>query len=432
MTGACRGGEEWVAVFEGLRGRSVWIETYGCPYNHGDSAKLVEILKHHGAMIAGSAGEAEAVILNTCTVVGPTERRMLRRLAALRDRELYVTGCMAVIQPEAIKAVCTPILILPDVIHELYRDIGTVAQCSVGIVQIAKGCTGRCTYCITRRARGPLESFPRKGILAQVRSLVGAGACEIRLTAQDVSAWGCDIGESFPGLLEEAAQIPGRYRIRVGMMNPATVRDQAAEVAEAFRSGHIFSFLHLPVQSGSDAILERMGRQYTVAEFEDVIRIFRSRVPHLTVATDMIVGFPGESVEDFSASVSLIRRIKPSKVNVTRYSQRPFTIPVPERGFPESVVKERSRAMNACAEEVYSRINAGRIGETVPFMVTEILRRGSVMARSPDYTGILLHEDLPSGFAGQAVLTRDRKYFFTGTRVITGTGVLAGPAFFEE
>ena len=402
---------------DALYGRSVYIETYGCRYNFGDSAKLVEILQHHGGRIVEDPDEAEAVIINTCTVVGPTERRMLRRLAGFRDRDLFVTGCMPGVQREAILAVCSPTIISPESIHERYRSVGTVAGGGVGIVQLAQGCAGSCTYCITRFARGPLKSFSEEEILAQVRAFVAAGAGEIQLTAQDVSAWGLDSGRSLPELLVALDGISGSHRIRVGMMNPATVRGKASDLIEAFSGEHIFKFVHLPVQSGSDAILSRMGRGYTVAEFEEIVRLFRNRYPGLTLATDVIVGFSGETPADFSASLDLIRRVKPAKVNVTRYSQRPFTPLAKEKDYPDHVKKERSRTMNAVAEEVYTSLNAARLGKTVPFTVTETLRKGSVMARSSEYTGIVLCEDLPVGYSGSAILRQDRKYFFIGERV---------------
>ena len=128
----------------------------------------------------------------------------------------------------------------------------------------------------------------------------------------------------------------------------------------------------------------------------------------------MIVGFCGETPADFSDSLELIRRVKPAKVNVTRYSRRPFTSLAKEKDYPDHVKKDRSRIMNTVAEGVYASLNAAQIGKTRPFVVTETLRKGSVMARSPEYTGIVIRENLPVGFSGQAILGQDRKYFFLG------------------
>jgi len=400
-----------------LRSRRVFIETYGCRYNFGDTAKLVEILRDQGCTIAYCPEDADAVIVNTCTVVGSTERRMLRRLSALRDHELWVAGCMPAVQRDAIFTVCTPSIISPETIYERYRQIGTVAPGSIGIVQLAHGCTGTCTYCLTRFARGPIRSFSAEEICGQVRASVQAGAAEIQLTAQDVSAWGSDTGNSLPTLLAAIDAVPGRHRVRVGMMNPATVLPVLDELVDAFAGDHIFRFIHLPVQSGSDAVLGWMGRRYTVAEFEEIVAAFRKRFTDITIATDMIVGFPGETEEDFSASLALLRRVQPGKVNVTRYSRRPFTPIAGEKDFPDSVKKNRSRHMEDCAGEIYAKVNAKYLGTEVPFLVTETVREGSVMARSPGYLGIVINEDLPVGSEGRVILKKDRKYFFIGKRV---------------
>jgi MiaB-like tRNA modifying enzyme len=406
-----------IQILETFRDRSVYIETYGCRYNFGDTAKLIEILKCKGSTLVDSAEAADAVIINTCTVIGPTERRMLRRLSRFREYDLYVTGCMPEVQREAIFAVCTPTILPSKTIHEAYRSVKTAAGGGVAIVQVAQGCVGRCTYCLTRIARGPLKSFTAEEILAEILAHENTGTPEIQITAQDVSCWGRDIGKSLPGLLKGVGDLPGRFMIRVGMMNPATVKGILDDLVDAFTSDRIFKFVHLPVQSGSDAVLDRMGRGYTVADFEEIVATFKKRYPKITLATDMIVGFPGETREDFSESLELIDRVRPNKVNITRYSQRPFTPLSSKEDYPDWIKKDRSRIMNSRAEKVYASINAGCLEKQVPFLVTETIKKGSVMARSPNYLGIVINENLPVGYEGQAILKKDQKYFFIGQRV---------------
>ena len=399
---------------ERLALRSVFIETYGCRFNFGDSAKLVEVLKAAGSTIVEVPEDADSVIINTCTVVGPTERRMLRRLSFFRDRDLYVTGCMPAIQRDVILSVCSPTIIPPEEIREAYRGIGKVSCGSSGIVQVAKGCVGQCTYCITRAARGSLMSYGTEEILGQVRAFAGGGTPEIQLTAQDVSSWGRDTGKSLPDLLQSIGSTAGDSMIRVGMMNPATIMGILDDLVDSFESDTIFKFAHIPVQSGSDKILDLMKRGYESADFERVIGAFRKRYPNFTLATDVIVGFPGETDEDFSRSCELIEKIRPNKVNITRYSKRPFTDVFSDYDFPDSVKKDRSRKLNVIAEKMYRSINKPLIGTTVPFIVTEKIREDSVMARSHGYIGIVLNENLPPGYRGNAVLKKDRKYFFIG------------------
>jgi len=407
-----------ITILEKFRDQRVYIETYGCRYNFGDTAKLVEILKNKNCLIVNSAKEADVVIINTCTVVGPTERRMLRRLSLFREYDLYVTGCMPAVQREAIFAVCTPTILPSEVIHEAYKSISTVAGGGVAVVQVARGCVGKCTYCLTRIARGPLKSFSENEIRAEISAHSNAGTPEIQITAQDISCWGRDIGKTLPALLRTLDDVPGRFMIRVGMMNPASVKGIIDDLVDAFAGDRIFKFIHLPVQSGSDAVLERMGREYTVADFEEIVAMFKKRYPEITLVTDMIVGFPGETHEDFSESLDLINRVRPNKVNITRYSPRPFTPVSSEKDFPDRVKKDRSRMMNSQAEQVYVSLNEGYLEKQVSFIVTETIKKGSVMARSPNYLGIVINEHLPVGYEGQAILKKDRKYFFIGQRVI--------------
>lgn len=324
---------------------------------------------------------------------------------------------MPEVQWEAFFSVCTPTLILPEKIREEYRNTMTVAKGGPGIVQIAQGCLGQCTYCLTRFARGPLKSFTKEEILSQVQTFVCSGIPEIQLTAQDVSAWGRDCGSTFPELLAAVGDMPGRFIVRVGMMNPTTVNYCLDDLVDAFSGDRISKFVHIPFQSGSDAVLTRMGRQYTVLECEEIVAAFRKRYPDITIASDLIVGFPKETETDFSMSCDFIDRVGPNKVNITRYSSRPFTHISSEKEFPDSVKKDRSRILNTRVELLYGVLNRPLLGTVVPFIVTEIIQKGSVMARSPNYTGIVLNENLPVGFESRAILEKDRKYFFIGKRV---------------
>jgi MiaB/RimO family radical SAM methylthiotransferase len=407
---------------EDLWDKRVYIETYGCTYNFGDTEKLTKVLLRQRCTIENSADNAEAVIINTCTVVAPTERRMLRTLAGYCNRELFVAGCMPVVQDEKIRAVCNPHIITPDEIHAAFRRLECPVLDSTGIVQIARGCLGECTYCITRKARGRLTSFSMEEILSQVAAAAGAGIPEIRITAQDVSAWGKDMGSSLSELLSGISRIPGNFYVRLGMMNPATVKPILSGLLDAFSGGKIFRFLHLPVQSGSDRVLARMGRGYTANDFIRICDAFRTRFPDITLATDIIVGFPGETEEDFLQSLAIIERTLPNKVNVTRFSKREMTDIAIEKDFTDYLKKKRSRMLLSHAERVYHRVNAGWLGKELSFVVTERLRKGSVVARAPNYIGIVLQESLPVGYRGHARLREDKTYYFTGD-LISGTTV---------
>lgn len=357
------------------------------------------------------------MVINTCTVIGATERKMLRRMAAFADRDLYVTGCMPLVQMELIRSVCTPHVIRPDEIHERYGGVDSRGAGAIGVVQVASGCVGRCSYCITRLARGRLKSAPAEEVLDAVRSLVASGAYEIQLTGQDVAAWGLDLGESLPGLLQEIAEIPGRFAVRLGMMHPASVLGILDALIDAYASDKVFRFLHLPVQSGSDAVLERMQRGYRAADVVGIVDAFRERYPDMMISSDFITGFPGETDEDFRQTVDLLWRAAFVKVNITRYSRRPGTPAAALKNLPERVRTERSGALLRQANRIYDRYNERWIGRETPVVATEKHAPGSTVCRNPCYLNVVVEEDLPFGFSGRAVIVENRRHYVVGELV---------------
>lgn len=409
-------GESFAITIEDLQGKRVYIESYGCTYNHADARRLEAILEGLGCTLTGP-DEADAVIINTCTVIGATERKMLRRLAAFAGRDLYVTGCMPLVQMKLIRSVCTPHVIRPDEIHERYGGVGSRGAGAIGVVQVASGCVGRCSYCITRLARGRLKSAPAEEVLDAVRRLVASGAYEIQLTGQDVAAWGLDLGESFPNLLQAIGDIPGRFAVRLGMMHPASVLRILDALIDAYASDKIFRFLHLPIQSGSDAVLERMQRGYRAADVVGIVDAFRKRYPDMMISSDFITGFPGETDEDFRQTIELLRRAAFVKVNITRYSRRPGTPAAALRDLPERVRTERSGALLRQANRIYDRYNERWIGRETPVVATEKNAPGSTVCRNPCYLNVVVKEDLPFGYSGKAVITENRRHYVVGELV---------------
>lgn len=371
-------------------------------------------------MRVGRPEEADAIIINTCTVIEATERKMLRRLALFADRDLYVTGCMPIVQMDRIRSVCTPHVIHPDEIHERSGGVGTRGAGAIGVVQVASGCLGRCSYCLTRFARGRLVSAPREAILDAVRGLVASGTYEIQLTGQDVAAWGLDRGESLPGLLRDIAEIPGKFAVRPGMMNPAAVLGILEPLVDAWESEKIFRFLHLPVQSGSDAVLERMQRGYRAADVVRIVDTFRERFPDMMISSDFITGFPGETDEEFSRTLDLLRRAAFVKVNITRYSRRPGTPAAALKDLPERIRKDRSRMLLAEANRIYDAYNERWLGHVTPVVVTEKNAPGSTACRNPCYLNVVVNEDLLFGFSGQAMITGNRRHYVTAELVPPG------------
>lgn len=394
-----------------LRDKTIHVESYGCTFNHADTEKIVAVAERQGC-VQVPPEEAECIIINTCTVVGATERTMLRRIRAFAGKEIVVTGCMPVVQRDLLLETDPTLhLILPEEMYLTCPEVGAMTDPHTGVVQTGTGCLGSCAYCITRAARGPLKSFSADAIVSEVERLAALGAYEIQLTGQDVSAWGMDIGQDLAYLLERIAGAKGDFRLRVGMMNPATAGRIIDRLAPAFAHEKIFGFVHLPVQSGSDAVLASMNRGYSASVFEDVVAAFRKEIPDVRVSTDIIAGFPTEGCRESDETLEMISRVRPTKVNITRFSVREGTPAALLHDLPDWVKKERSRALTRLTERIYDEENVRWIGRELPVLVTEQKKNASVIARDATYQNIVIPEEIPLGTHLRVKVTGHRRHY---------------------
>lgn len=378
------------------------IETYGCTANIGNSMELRGALIAHGHQESG-LDNSEVVILNTCAVTSRTERDMLRRISELRGRRLIVAGCLPAAVPELIEGVESLGVLNRESIDKILGALGRsehpeperptscLPGSLCGIVNISEGCLGECSYCIVKRARGHLRSREPCEIVKDVRRLISSGAVEIQLTSQDAGAYGRDIGTSLPELLDLLFDINETFMIRVGMMNPDSVLNILDGLLDSYKNEKIYRFLHLPLQSGSNRVLERMRRGYTSEDFVHIVNAFRSRFPEIALTTDVITGFPGESDQDFRMTEDVIRITQPDKVNVTRYSRRPHTPAFMMHDMPDRIKKERSRRVTELWKEIALIRNIRYIGHELEALITEHGRAGTMKARTRNYTGVVVH-----------------------------------------
>jgi tRNA A37 methylthiotransferase MiaB len=405
------------AALDRLKNSRLYTETYGCTYNTGDTEKIIEIAKAQGCTITNNASDADAVLINTCIVVDRTEKYMYERLDLFDDKLLIVTGCLSSISVERVLSMYPHAYIInPDMIHSCYRAIGAADSGDHAVLQIARGCSGQCTYCITRLARGELVSFSLEDVVVQAEAFAENGAAEVQLTAQDVSSWGLDRSDGLrlPDLLRALCKISGQFHIRIGMANPDTLLPILDDFLDACADPKIFLFLHVPVQSGADSVLKAMGRRYTAKQYEDICRRARERYPDIRISTDYIAGFCGETDADGEASVEQILRTRPGKVNITRFSVRPGTPAAKMKNLPESVKKERSRALTHAANAVCDANNETWIGKTIDVVVTEVVRAGSVIARDRTYQNIVIGSELPIGTKIKVKITGHRRHYLQG------------------
>ena len=368
---------------------------------------MAELLAEAGHMLVETPGEADVIILNTCTVRADTERRMVKRISELLalGKKLVVAGCLASAQPGLIYKISPKISILSaravEAVVEVVEAQGPIyvleprprkrlpsySKRLISTIPIAEGCTGSCAYCIVRVARGPLRSYRPEAIVRAVREAVKRGAREIRLTAQDTGVYGLDIGTNLAELLEAVCALEGPFMIRVGMMNPDAALRILDALLDVYEDPKIYKFIHLPVQTGDDELLRAMGRRYTVQDFLTVVETFRKRFPDLSLATDVMVGLPSEDEEAFKRTLSLLERVRPDKTHVARFTPRPHTraAAMPKQ-VPEPEKKRRSRLTSALALKIGLEKNRALIGRRLRCLVLDHGREeGQLEARSMNY-----------------------------------------------
>lgn len=395
---------------------NIYVETYGCTANKSDERLLLGLIQQNGHQITPSISDADVLVLLTCTVVGTTEQRMLSRLRLFQktQKKIIVTGCMPAVQKDLILSVAPHASLLPSQYIQYITDIingnnpafvetkkttlPRYYDTTLAPILIAEGCSLSCSYCITHFARGSLRSYPAGEIVTDVCSALKQGCKEIQLTAQDTASYGLDMGTNLGALLKRISALDGAFRIRVGMMNPTTLQKNLGSILKAYQHPNIYKFLHLPVQSGDDEILQKMNRGYMVKDFTHLVDQFRKTMPTLKLSTDVIIGFPTETDEQFNRTLQLLQEIRPDIVNITRFSARPLTIAKKMKGrIPTHVVKERSKQATEICSKLSFEKNKQHLGKTYPVLVTELGKNKTVTARTNGYKQVVLTEPVPIG-----------------------------------
>ncbi len=387
----------------------VYFSTYGCTMNQGDT-EVLRALVARRHQVVDSPEKCDAVVVNSCAVVETTERKVLKEVRHHKrcGRRVVLAGCLAAANPEAAAAAGADAVLPPARLAQVEEVLeGKPAAASapavrpempklrhgdsaIAIVAISEGCLGRCTYCITKRARGRLRSFHPESIRREVEQALEQGYREIQLTSQDTAVYGRDIGTSLPELLGTLTDIEGEFRIRVGMMNPAYAGEVFDELLDAYDSRKVYRFLHMPVQSGSNEVLEHMRRGYRVEDFVELVEEFRRRFPESTLSTDVIVGYPTEGEREFELTRRLIEELKPEILNITRFSPRPGTEAARLRPLRGGVVKERSRRLTSLMRRIALERNRRYLGRSMEVLVTKHGKNGTLLARNSAYRQVVL------------------------------------------
>lgn len=398
----------------------IWVESYGCSASFADAEMISGMIVNGGHTLATSSRDSDLNLIVTCSVKDATANKMVNRIKKLKSKPLIVAGCLAKAEPKTVQKFSSSASLLgPNSIGKTLQIIDTTLlgrksveladtditktglpkvrlNPAVGIVEIASGCKSECTFCQTKLAKGDLTSFRIGDIVRQVSQEIDDGCKEVWLTSTDNGCYGLDIGTTLPELINKVAEIPKKFMIRVGMMNPMYMPRIKDDLLKSFESDKVYKFLHIPVQSGSDAVLNEMRRGHTAATFEEIVKKARRQFERFTISTDVIVGFPSETREDFEQTVNLLKETRPDVVNLSRYSQRPGTKAADMVQIDVSEVKQRSKKAFELINQISLENNQEWIGWKGEVLFNE-QTEGQVRGRNIAYKSVLVDEKVQVG-----------------------------------
>ena len=409
----------------GDNAKTCFIKTYGCQMNVYDSQRMEEALAEAGFRPVGSADEADMVILNTCHIREKAAEKVYSELGRLKPLKkqnknmvIGVAGCVA--QAEGAEIIARAPLVdmvfgpqtfqqLPTMLDEIAdaRAQGAkpklvrtefpasekfaalqvaprkpVTRSPSAFVTVQEGCDKFCTFCVVPYTRGEEVSRAYADIIGEVSALAAQGVCEITLLGQNVNAWAHD-GMRLDGLLAKLGEIEGIERLRFTTSHPRDM--DAALIAAHGANEKLMPYLHLPVQSGSDAILKAMNRKHTAADYIDLVKRFRVARTDLALSSDFIVGFPGETEEDFADTMALVEEVRYAQAFSFKYSPRPGTPAADEENQVDEAVKAaRLQDLQALLNAQQMAFHQAQIGKTLPVLFDKISKSGDQMSgRSP-------------------------------------------------
>jgi tRNA-2-methylthio-N6-dimethylallyladenosine synthase len=448
--------------------RKVFIKTYGCQMNVYDSQRMGEVLGDRGYAVTDIVDEADLVILNTCHIREKAAEKVYSELGRLRqlkqntgsDMKIAVAGCVAQAEGEEIvrRAPVVDLVFGPQTYHRLPALLDQHARTGDAVVEtefpadekfdaldapstgkalkrgvaafltVQEGCDKFCTFCVVPYTRGAEFSRPASRIIAEARQLVDSGVREITLLGQNVNAWH---GDGLDGatwtlghLLDELSGIEGLERLRYTTSHPRDMDD--ALIAAHGTNPKVMPYLHLPVQSGSDRILKAMNRKHTAESYVELVARIRKARPDIAMSSDFIVGFPGETAEDFEATMNVVREVTYAQAFSFKYSPRPGTPAAGhEEQVPEDVKSERLARLQTLLNEQQAAFNRSCVGRTLDVLLEKPGRKpGQLVGRSPYLQSVFVDAgDRQIGETVRVEITETGPNSLTGHMVDAWTGL---------
>ncbi|MDD5192098.1 MAG: MiaB/RimO family radical SAM methylthiotransferase [Candidatus Nanoarchaeia archaeon] len=431
----------------------VYIETYGCSANKNNSEILAGILKQAAYEITNNEKLADIIILNTCVVKSKTESKIKRKIQDLAKKSkrklVIITGCMPETDAKQIKHLNPNAILLgthhfKDIINLIrkhkeeklsweeqnkFLDFQKEQKINlpklpdnklISIIQISEGCLGNCTYCKARLAKGALFSYDINDIIKSIESDLKNGAKEIWLTSQDCANYGMDknslssqnaedqsLNESrakrsmdnrykdnqrLPELLNRILSLNHRFKLRLGMMDPNNVISILDHLIDIYKHPKMYKFIHIPIQSASNSVLRHMNRLYTIEQAEQIIEKFRKEFPDITIATDIIVGYPTETKEDHEKNLDFIKKFRPSVFNLSKMSIHKGTEACKFKPLPINIINKRATELMGAHRKTAQENKQKFLNKNINVFV-DMKRQGFYEARDENYNIVILVGD---------------------------------------
>jgi len=422
----------------------IYTKTYGCQMNEYDSARILQVMKHQGYTPTERAEEADLIILNTCSVRDKAQQKVYSALGRWRKLKeqcegliIGVGGCVAQQEGEELLR-RVPYLDLVFGTHNIHklgqmvREVQNLGSRPVEVafyrdptyledlqgrpevhgpkayVTIMQGCNKVCSFCIVPHVRGREISRPSDNIINEIRELTGQGVREVMLLGQNVNSYGkTGQGElTFAELLHKINEIDGLDRIRFTTSHP---QDLSPQLIDAYAVlGKLCEHLHLPVQSGSDTVLQRMRRGYSRKEYMDRIHRLRDRCPEVALSTDIIVGFPGETDDEFETTLEILEKMEYDEIFAFKYSPRPQTVAVKIHSddVPEETKKSRLQTVLALQKEISLRKNRQLIGRVEKILLEGESKLNTDQMMGRTRTNKVVNVEAPRGLVGKTLEVR--------------------------
>ncbi|MBI2208153.1 tRNA (N(6)-L-threonylcarbamoyladenosine(37)-C(2))-methylthiotransferase [Candidatus Woesearchaeota archaeon] len=397
---------------------NIYIQSQGCSANLVEAQSMTGLLSEAGFRIV-SEMESDVNILNICALSGNSAplREIKKFSEQYPDKKLIVTGCITGDLIRPIRELNESASLINT--HNIHRVVEAVEESLqgnilealaheqrikdslpkiktnkiIGIIPIANGCADNCAYCSSKLVKGNIFSYPEAYVVDEVKKAVDDGCKEIWLTSEDNGAYGLDNNEyKLPALLNAILEkAPGNYKIRLGAANPRHVLAMIDELIAAYRDDRMFKFLHIPAESGNNEILGKMDRKYSVHDYKQIVEKFRRYIPDITIASDMIVGFPTETELQFQDSLHLIQDVKFDILNIARYSSMHKPAGAGMEGqVPVNIRNERSREMTELFERIALHKNRNWIGWEGSIIVDEKGKDNTMVGRNFAYEPVVV------------------------------------------